>query len=60
MTGCFFGSGYRSAGGDTVRIKRCLQHLQHCHCSPVDVFYCVNGFHVDSGHDRTPFVLVVA
>jgi len=24
------------------------------------VFYYANGFHVDSGHDRAPFVLVVA
>jgi len=27
--------------------------------SQVDVSYCVNGFRVDSGHDRAPFVLVI-
>jgi len=36
-----------------------LQHQQHCFGSHVDVSYCVNGFHVDSGHDRAPFVLAV-
>ena len=35
-----------------------LSHWQHCHGSHVDVSYCVNGFHVDSGHDWAPFVLV--
>jgi len=37
-----------------------LSHQQHCHGSQVDVSYCVNGFCVDSCHDWSPFVLVVA
>jgi len=35
-----------------------LSNYQHCHGSEVDVFFCVNGFHVDSCHDWAPFVLV--
>jgi len=54
-----FGSGSRSAGGNTVIIKRWV-----CHISSTvmvvkwDVFYCVNGFRVDFCHDRARFVLV--
>jgi len=54
-----FGSGYRSAGGDMVRIKRWVCNISS-HGSHVDVSYCVNGFRVDPGHDRAPFVLEVA
>jgi len=36
-----------------------LSHYQHCHGSQVDVSYCVNGFRVDSCHNRAPFVLAV-
>jgi len=43
MTGCFFP----------------LISVQSVHLCQVDVSYCVNGFRVDSGHDRAPFVLVV-
>jgi len=37
-----------------------LSYLQHCHDNHVDLSYCVNGFRVDSGRDRAPFVLVAA